>query len=748
MVARVLCILGTTAIIVLCFPWEKTTEYAHLSVGSVVPEEIIAPFDFEVLKNPTELEKDRLLARQSVNPVFIRNDSITEHGLSQFDQVWTTIQRISARARQDGIPIASLSVMLKDSLRDRYPITLETTAWTFLGQVASESAGSKRFAEPLSSILANIYARGILDASADEIETPDGKIALIEQGEESLVDAKPFLDLSAARADVLERLKKLYPASRGVQLNAPTTGRELDSLKVAYKLLISFLEPNVVFDREVTDHRREVAVSQVPTVKGLVLKNERIVDSNVRLTQDQLDKLRSLDVRNAELVRIRGGLRFLIPILGRALLVLGLLILLGWVLNILGHYVVSNLRHLFVLCIIVILPVVAASMLVLHAHLSPVYLPITVSVILASALFNVPIALGVSIITSVLVAAVAGYDFSAFVFSLFPSLVAILAVRGAHTRSKIMKTAIPIAITYVFTVILIHLLEYSFGTPVLREMSIGAINAIFSPIVAMGLLIPLEQISGITTDLTLLELSDLNRPLLRRLALETPGTYHHSIVVGNLAEAAAEAIGANPLLVRVGAYYHDIGKIENKEYFIENQGNRDNIHDLISPETSAAILKDHVTKGLEIAKQYRLPQVVRDFIPQHHGTNLILYFYYKAIKRENPGSIDLNKYRYPGPNPQSREAAILMLADIVEATFRSWKDPDIEDIKRAVEQSIQARLNEGELDDCDLTLKDIKLIRNAFARVLSGTVHQRIEYPSEEDLEPAKSEIVKPPDQV
>jgi putative nucleotidyltransferase with HDIG domain len=312
-------------------------------------------------------------------------------------------------------------------------------------------------------------------------------------------------------------------------------------------------------------------------------------------------------------------------------------------------------------------------------------------------------------------------------------------VRGVQSRVKIAKAAIPIAIAYVISILFLHFLEYTFNVTILKEMAIGAVNALFSPILAMGLLIPLEQISGITTDLTLLELSDLNRPLLRKLALEAPGTYHHSIVVGNLAEAAAEAIGANPLLARAGAYYHDIGKIENKEYFIENQGNGDNIHDLISPETSASILRDHITKGLALAKKYRLPQIVSDFIPQHHGKNLMVFFYHKALKQSESDTIDLEKFRYPGPNPQSREAAILMLADIVEAASRSLKNPELIDIKKAVDQSIEARLDEGGFDDCDLTLKDIKQIREAFIRVLSGTIHQRIEYPDEQDIERAIS---------
>jgi putative nucleotidyltransferase with HDIG domain len=209
-------------------------------------------------------------------------------------------------------------------------------------------------------------------------------------------------------------------------------------------------------------------------------------------------------------------------------------------------------------------------------------------------------------------------------------------------------------------------------------------------------------------------------------------------LVGNLSEAAAEEIGANPLLVRVASYYHDVGKMEIKEYFIENQTEGDNIHDMLAPETSASHLKDHVIRGLTIAKKHRIPKVVRDFIPQHHGTNIMPYFYHKALKQSKPENIDKEKYRYPGPKPQSREAAIVMLADVVEASARSLKDPTPDDIKKAIDQAVESRIEENQLDDSELTLKDIRKIREAFARVLSGMVHQRIEYPKSEEIDNAE----------
>jgi putative nucleotidyltransferase with HDIG domain len=730
-IARVLLILATVAILVICFPWEKTTEFAHLTVGSVVTEEIIAPFDFEVLKNSAELEQERLIARQSVNPVFVRRDSIALKNQQEFSQLWSKIQRISAIASTDTASQQSLAIALRDSLKDSRHLNLDLSSWAFLVRTARDPNQNRNFIQPLQRILNDIFAQGILPDQFKEIQTPDGNVTLLEQGVESLVNLNKFYSMGSARENIVEQLKSRFTSDQT---------QEFDSLKVAYRLLVPFLAANIIFDRTETDIRRDKAVSQVPTVKGLVLKNERIVDSNVRLTQDHLDKLRSLDAKKAELVRVKGGFQFLAPIGGRTLLVMGLLFLLGSILHYLGFSLYREFRRLLILSIILVLPVAAASLLMHQANLSPIYLPIAAMAIVASFLFNITIASGIAIVGSILVAAVAGYDFTALILCLFPSLVAIIAVQGVQTRGRIMLAAIPIGVTYILSIALLHLLKYSFDIDTLREMGVALGNAVVSPVLAMGLLIPFEMLSGITTDLTLLELGDLNRPLLRRLALEAPGTYHHSIVVGNLAEAAAEAIGANPLLVRVAAYYHDIGKIDKKEYFIENQENGSNVHDLLSPEMSASVLREHVSRGIALAKKHRIPKIVRDFIPHHHGRSVMMYFYHKALKQGDNVTVDTEKFRYPGPNPMSKEAGILMLADIVEATSKSLKNPDVEELKNAINPPIDARIKEGELDNSELTLKDIKLVRDAFVHVLSGTIHQRIEYPKEGGLPQVEAE--------
>jgi hypothetical protein len=258
---------------------------------------------------------------------------------------------------------------------------------------------------------------------------------------------------------------------------------------------------------------------------------------------------------------------------------------------------------------------------------------------------------------------------------------------------------------------------------------LGVLNAVVSVSLAMALLPPAEELTGIDTYLKLLEWSDLNRPLMQRLSLEAPGTYAHTVAMANLVEAAANAIEANGLLARVGTYYHDIGKLRKPQYFVENQPKGRNPHDKLKPAQSAAIIRNHIRDGLELANEHRLPQALRAFITEHHGTGQITYFFEKARERDgvapNPA-----EYTYPGPVPQSAETAICMLADGVEASMRVLTDPTPEKIRDVVDHIVRQRIEQGQLRDAPLTLRQLETVKREFARVLSGMYHARIDYPA------------------
>jgi len=264
-------------------------------------------------------------------------------------------------------------------------------------------------------------------------------------------------------------------------------------------------------------------------------------------------------------------------------------------------------------------------------------------------------------------------------------------------------------------------------------LAAAGVNGFLSAFIALGAFLGLAFLFGITTRVQLMELAQINQPLLRRLQDEAPGTFHHSIIVGNLAERAADAIGADALLVRVGCYYHDVGKILQPGFYVENQMGEENPHERLEPHVSAQVVLEHVRGGLELARKYRLPARVAAFIPEHHGTRLVTYFYRKASQER--GDVDAAQFTYPGPKPQTRETALGMLADSVEATVRSSPDHSLERIDALVDEVISERVAEGQLDDCDLTLRDLKTIAESFKATLRGVYHPRLEYPQPTEAE-------------
>jgi putative nucleotidyltransferase with HDIG domain len=287
---------------------------------------------------------------------------------------------------------------------------------------------------------------------------------------------------------------------------------------------------------------------------------------------------------------------------------------------------------------------------------------------------------------------------------------------------------------YTFSILAINLVRIEDAEKLWIKLLFGSVNAVMAPIIAYGLLIFYERVFKVTTDLTLLELSDFNHPLLKELSSKAPGTFHHSIIMGNLSEAAAESIGANQILARVGCYYHDIGKLSKPQYFIENQLDQNNKHNELNPSMSTKIIISHVKDGIELAKKFKLPEMIINFIPMHHGTTLVSYFYDKAKNATKEEVIDYI-YRYPGPKPQTKETGIVMLADAIEASTRTIEDPSPQKLETKIRDVIRNRFMEGELDECDLTLKDLTKIKESFLKILLGIHHHRLKYPDKNQLE-------------
>lgn len=330
-------------------------------------------------------------------------------------------------------------------------------------------------------------------------------------------------------------------------------------------------------------------------------------------------------------------------------------------------------------------------------------------------------------------------------YVLVTSLVSIISLQRSRTRSAFVKAGIHVALLSIpFALSSIVLGNDSSSSEILLRVIAGILGGVISAFLVSGVTPILESLGGYVTDMRLLEMATLDHPLLKDLSVQAPGTWNHSMVIGMMVESAADSIGANPVLARVGAYFHDIGKTKKPLYFVENQGSGENPHSKLSPSMSALIIKQHVKDGIELAKKYKLPDSLVDMIPQHHGTGLIEYFYEKAVKEAEEGTeVDQGNYTYPGPKPQTREAGILMLADGIEAAARTLQDPTSDRLQGLVQKMINKTFSSGQLNECELTLRDLHLIAKSFTRVLTAIYHHRIAYaePAEKVEEEANEDL-------
>jgi putative nucleotidyltransferase with HDIG domain len=341
-----------------------------------------------------------------------------------------------------------------------------------------------------------------------------------------------------------------------------------------------------------------------------------------------------------------------------------------------------------------------------------------------------------TVIMALLVAGIRGNDYAIALVSIVGGSLSVYTVRDMRNRSQIFRSLGFIFLGYAMAIIALGAERFESLNIIAEQIGYAFANAVISPVLTYGLLIFFERVFNVTTDLTLMELSHFNHPLLRKLAEQAPGTYHHSLTISSLAEAAAAAVSANEVLARVGALFHDIGKLVKPMYFVENQKGTRNKHDKLTPRMSSLIISAHVKEGMNLAKEHNLPTEVIDFIPMHHGTTRIEYFYSKAIDLAHRSDdetkieeINEQDYRYPGPKPQTRETGILMLADAVEASTRTLDEPSPQKLESVIDDIIKKRFEEGELDECPLTLKDLTKIKAAFLGVLIGVHHTRVKYP-------------------
>lgn len=492
-----------------------------------------------------------------------------------------------------------------------------------------------------------------------------------------------------------------------------------DSIKFARNLTYDLIRANYVINDVETQEKREKARASIDDI--VIRKGQIVVEDGEAVTEAHKAVLKELGFWKDDTVS--HGIKFI-----GALLIAIIVMSIQWL------YLFKFEKEIFDkdknLILISTISIVSLVLCRVVSIISPYLIPLTLAPLLMMLLLKSDVAITMGILNSILLLVITNANIPMSCILVINSILAAVFLKNMEQRNDILITTLYIAIinTALIGCVQIMLSEISYVNVLVNCLYVF-LGVIFSGILSIGFLPFLESFFDIVTNVKLLELSNPNHPLLKRLVMEAPGTYHHSVLVGNLSEMAAQAVKANSVIARVGAFYHDIGKIKRPIFFKENQKG-ENPHDNITPNLSTLIITSHVKDGLELAKEHKLPMAIKDIIVQHHGSTVVKYFYVTMKNNsENPEEVREEDFAYAGPIPNSKEAAIVMLADSVEAAVRSIPDPTKEKIEEMVSKIIKGKLNEGQLDNCDLTLKDFTKIREAFLKGLSGIYHQRIEYP-------------------
>ncbi len=542
----------------------------------------------------------------------------------------------------------------------------------------------------------------------------------LEEGDWRVVVAETLRTLDE---NVRERLRVEQIAERRASLVAQATAQLGEAQQaVLADLLASYLRPNVLVNDVETERVRKEARDRVTPVSVTIEASELVLRAGDVITPEDAEKLQALGL---------GSRAF--DTLGLAGIAMYVAVAVGLVtvaLFALHDDLLLRPRRMGLIALALVASVAVARLVVPGQPWMAAAFPSAVAVMLVSILLGAPLALLVAVAQSILLAPIVGYQFEPVVAFLAKGFVGVIAVRRVDRLNAFFIAGLGVGLTNAMVGLAFRLISTDIDPQALRNVATAAAaDGVLSAILTMGTISLVGGLFGLTTMLQLLELAHPSQPLLRRILTEAPGTYHHSILVGNLAERAAEQIGVDSLLVRVGAYYHDVGKLRNPHHFVENQFDGDNIHGRLAPEASARTIIDHVTHGLELARTYRLPPAVTDFITEHHGTRLAGFFYREAVRLADGNPVDERRFRYPGPRPQSKGTALVMLADTVEASVRASSNRSAASLDQLVSRAVNERILEGELEDSTLTLRDLERVKRSFTEQLRGVYHRRIEYP-------------------
>jgi putative nucleotidyltransferase with HDIG domain len=709
--ARILLLVALAALITAFFPPTEGLNVRVPDEGEVAQETVTADIGFSVPKTPAELERDRRLAMETVPPTFRYRASAADSVAARLGRFFDGLDSLAA---------AGDTMALGDRLRASQ-ITATPSQMAYL--LDDETRALFRTAAIRAA--REVIPRGVVDPAR-----------MLDLTTETVTISRDGTETSYRTADVLTSADFYAEAVRLLPQQLPPDARELFRL-----VLIYHLDYSLELDVLATEQDRSAARESVPLMKADVLERQVIVRAGDVIGPETHERLEAYYAA----LRARGGgsqgSLDLGALLGAGLLNCLLLSIFGLLVFFARREVYANYRWLLLLAILAA-AYFGAGIGIDRGGLPGEWLPIAFVALPVAVLWDTRMALLLVLVLAALTGTLEPFAEEGTVLGLMAGgAAAAMSVRAVRRRSE---TWVSIAIISGASGLM--LLAHGMATSrpiaeVAQGAAIFAGNATASALLAMGFLWVFEMFTGITTVQTLLEWADPPRPLLRRLAMEAPGTYAHTINVANLAEAAATRIEANGLLCRVGVLYHDVGKMLKPHYFVENQPDQRNPHDKLKPETSASIVLEHVTEGARLAREENVPDVVVQFIYEHHGTQRIGFFYEKAREEAGPDAeIDVSRFTYPGPKPRSKETAIVMLADSCESAARAMQDPTPERVRELIDTIVEGKISDGQLDEAPLTLREVALVKEQFVNILSGVHHRRIEYPGTKHLTDAETE--------
>jgi len=718
--------IGVAVILTLLLSPTLRLPLKEYQVGDIATKEIKSTQDLLVEDERSTQEK-RIEAERSALSVYDYDSAVLTDAEHRIRTIFESLAN-SFRKVERGI---NQNVQRKKEWESSFRLPLTQREWHIL----ERERFNPIIGEAALKVITPILKKGVVnDKDLLDPDSDKGIVVRNIQTREERKDLPPFtfLDFKEGRSKLRAQADPL----------SSTSGKDL--APVILRIAEHFLKPNLTFNKNETEERKAKAKERVNPVYFQVKRGEVILRAGERVQEEHLFKIKAIK-KGQERTHITS-------------LLIGLILLTFLILVSLHEFSTKNIRKImlsqkdllfFSATLVGIIALLKLFQLLTDAlggeflsipSSSYSYLfPIAAAAMLIRIVINSEVAIVFTILSSYFSAILMGNQLFFFIFTFVGSLVGAHKVARCEQRNILIKAGLTVGGVNLLMILSYYLISgIPFKMVLLADLTVGFLAGPLASVLVLGITPIIESLFGYTTDIKLLELANMDNPILKDLIFQAPGTYHHSIIVGSLVEAGAKSIAANPLLARVSAYYHDIGKLKKPLYFIENAGGMENKHDHLSPSMSSLILISHVKDGLELARENHLGQRIAHIIQQHHGTSLISYFYEKAKGNPETEGVDENDFRYPGPKPQTKEAGIVMLADAVEAASRTLTDPTPARIKGLVQRITNSVFIDGQLEECELTLKDLQKIEESFSRILTAIFHQRIDYPASSTSEPLK----------